>query len=205
MKYIFCLSIIFILFIGCGEKTDNKPVDNKNLMTYDTSDVKTTAVDNPNQSFLLRYKFQKDKDYRYRIAVLSENVQTIKMDTTITQQIKQNLIYILNLKPVEIDQDSAMEINCTFTSVKVDAQANGQSYSYQSGVTKDSAELVKYSVYESILNNPFTVRINKAGEILEIFRADKIVNKYLELNGYSDSVTTDQKNLLKQDVFMTNR
>ena len=200
MKYFSYLLIIFLFFNGCGEKTEEKPVDTKNLMTYDTSDVKTTALDNPDQNFFLRYKFRKDKEYRYRIAALSENMQSIQMDTIITQQIKHNTIYILSLKPIEIEEDSTMEINCSFTSIKLDAQMNGQSFSYQSGVTKDSLELTKYSLYESILNNPFTLRINKLGEILEIYRVDRIINKFLELSNNKDSLTTDEKNYLKQEL-----
>jgi hypothetical protein len=200
MKYFSCLLVIFIFFNGCGEKTEEKPVDTKSLMTYDTSDVKTTAIDDPNQSFFLRYKFRKDKEYRYRIAALSENTQSIKFDTTISQKIKQNAIYILSLKPLEIEEDSTIEISCSFTSIKIDAQINGQSFSYQSGVTKDSLELMKYSLYESILNNPFTVRINKLGEILEVYRVDRIINKFLELSGNKDSVTTEDKNFLKQEI-----
>ncbi len=202
MKYIKYFVLAAFLFVGCGNKSEKnedvkKPQDN---FQYDTSDVKTTPVENPNESFLLRYNFEKGKDYKYRITNISEDHQTIKADTTVSQNVKQTIIYLVNLNLNSTDQDSVNEFNCTISSVKLDADANNQHFSYQSGVTKDSAELDKYVEYEALINNPFALRISKTGEILEIFRADKIVSKFLDMKGFADSVTTDEKLQLRQNI-----
>jgi hypothetical protein len=44
------------------------------------------------------------------------------------------------------------------------------------------------------------VRINKKGEILEVIKADKISNKFLELKGVADTLSVEEKNMVKQDL-----
>jgi hypothetical protein len=100
---------------------------------------------------------------------------------------------LLEITPVEIDQDGTMELNAVITSVKVDVDANGKKLRYESGIVRDTADNIKFAEYECLVNNSFSLRVTKVGEILDIFRADKIANKFLELKGYADSLNADQK------------
>jgi len=202
MKSFLSFVIILLLLTGCGEKKEETTpgkTSEENL-TVDTSDISTTPLENPNESFRMRYSFTLNKDYKYRIATLTDNVQTIKADTTISQRANQNIIYLLSLKPTEIDSDNSTEFVCNFYSVKVEAIVNGQTFTYQSGVTTDSLEKAKYSEYEALINNPFNIRINKVGEVIDIFKADKILSKFLALRNMSDSLASDQKNTIKEQI-----
>jgi hypothetical protein len=93
-----------------------------------------------------------------------------------------------------------MEINAIINSAKVEALANGQKFSYESGSVKDSLEKVKFAEYECLIKNPFSIRVSKTGEILEIFRSDKITNRFLELKGYADSLNSDQKSGIRKNM-----
>jgi len=199
MKYLFLLISITFLFTGCSKK-DAQPVVNKNQFIADTSDIKTSPADNPNEAFLLKYSYEKGKKYNYRVSLVSSDKQVMKTDTTVTQSVKQNTYYLMEITPTEIDQDGVMEINAVINSSKVDALANGQKFSYESGLVKDSTDKVKFAEYECLLKNPFSIRVSKTGEILEIFRADKIANRFIELKGYADSLNTDQKTGVRKNI-----
>lgn len=196
ISVIFALSILF----GCDEKDETSEKTKENNLNVDTTDISTTPMENPNEDFLMRYSFDLNKDYKYRIATLTDNLMTITADTTISQNANQNIVYLLNLKPIEIDNDSTIQFVCNFYSVKVDASVNGQTFSYQSGVTTDSLELAKYSEYEALINNPFNIRISKIGEIIEIFKSDKVLSRFLALRNLSDSVNADQKNMIREQI-----
>lgn len=199
MKYFLGTLLIALLFIGCGDKKEDA-ASNNNQSTYDTSDVVTTPIENPNQKFLLRYKFDKDQIFKYRITSISSDSIKIFADSTINQNIQQTITYILNVKLANMDKDSVEELNCTFKSVKLVADANGKKFNYDSGVTNDSTTKSHYPEYAALVDNPFSVRINKLGEILEVFRADRITDSFLKLKGYSDSVSTEQKNNLRDNI-----
>ena len=202
MKKLILILITGLLLFGCGENAkEQQPESQKDQFTFDTTDIKTSPVDNPDQSFYLRYKLEKGKSYNFRLTAISKDEQTITTkDTTMNQGMDQTMIYNMKFTPGEIDSDSTMEIEAVISSIKVDGTLGDQSVHYQSGITKDSAEIDKYAQYESLVKNPFDLRVSKLGELLDIYRADKIVDKLLDIKGYADSLKTEEKANLKNDM-----
>lgn len=199
MKNFFLLfTVISFLFAGCSKK-EEKPLVNKNQFVTDTSEVKTTPVSNPNESFSLKYKYEKGKKYHYRISSFSSDIETMKTDSSMTQKFNQSNVYLLDLTPTEIDPEGTMEINVVINSIKIDALIDGQKINYISGTVKDTADRAKFAQYEALTNNPFSLRISKAGEIIEIMRVDKIVNKFLEINVKANSMSQEQKGAVKMN------
>lgn len=199
-KFLIILFLSTIIF-GCSKKESDKPADLSAKMKADTTAIKTTPIDNPTQKFNIAYKFEKGKTYQYRIASFSEDNLIIKADTSVTKKIKQSVIYIINVDLANLDKDGVMEFNCEIKSILFNAAVDGQMEMYQSGETKDSTELEKYAQYASLINNPFSVRVGKAGGVLEIFRVDKIVNNFIELNKKSPaSVNQEQRDYLNNNV-----
>ncbi len=199
MKYVFGFIIFSMLIFGCSKKNEQVPVTAASF-AFDSTDIKTTPVSNPNESFSIRYNFEKGKNYNYRLTSLSDDNQTIKADTTILQHVTQNVTYLMTLSLSNVDKDTVMEMACNITSIKLDANANGKKTSYQSGLTKDSTERAQFAEYEALIQNPFSIRITKYGEILEVFRADKIVTKFLELKGTPATVTSEEKDALRKSI-----
>jgi len=201
MKFLFGLILTTLILFGCGEeKKENEKTSGENLYKIDSAEIKTEPVENPNQNFLMRYRLEPDKEYKYRIATISDNRQTIKMDTTISQVVNQKMIYLISVKPTEIDKDSIYEVVCTFTSIKLDALANDQKHSYQSGVTKDSAQLLMFANYEALINYPFNIRVDNFGNIIEIYKTDKIISRFLEIQNLKDSIKTEERNVLRGQI-----
>lgn len=198
MKYILILLFTILTITGCN--SSKKPVKEIDKFAFDTTKVKTYPSAEPNKSVLLEYKLEKGKEYKYRLTTITRSTQILKTDTTLVRDVRQKLIYIVKLLPVDIDKNGVMEIQFTFSDIKLEADANGKHFMYESGVTKDSIEILKYADYVSMINNPFTIRVNKNGEMLELFRADRMLTKLLDLQGYSDSINKIQKNELKNNL-----
>ena len=51
----------------------------------------------------------------------------------------------------------------------------------------------QFAEYEALVNNPFNLRVSKLGAIIDIYKADKILNKFLDIKNLSDSVDAQQK------------
>lgn len=195
------ISFSFVL-ISCGDKK-NEPentLTDKEKYSFDSTDLKTEGVDNSGNPFVMEYKFKKGDKITYRLTTIADNAQTISTDTTITMNVTQKIIYLINLDTKDIDKDGIAEVEFNIGSLKLEAVANGQKYDFEAGKDSDSAKINQYAEFYSLYQNPFTARFNKSGEVLEIFRADRISNKYLELRGIADSISTEEKNLVKQDL-----
>jgi len=202
MKKLFLILLTGLIIYGCGEnKNDQKPEVQKDQFSFDTTDIKANPVENPNESFYMRYKFSKGKEYKFRLTAISKDEQIMSsQDTTLSQGLDQTIVYNITFTPASIDADSTSEMQVVITSIKIDGNYGNEQFHYQSGTTKDSAEINKYAQYESLVQNPFDIRISKVGELLDIFRTDRVVNKLLDIKGYTDSLKSNEKAALKNDI-----
>ena len=191
-----------ILLIACGEK--EKKTEEKDLQqtvaAYDSTDLKTEAISNPDELFKFRYGFKKGEKYTYRLTVISKSQQSIEADSNFTRSFEQTISYLIELSPVEIEKDSSMELQVNCKSFNLSANMGGQEIKYTSNGKPDSADAVKYAEYEAFINNPFNIRISKSGQILDVIRAERVSNKFLELRGLADSIKTEDKLMVKDDL-----
>lgn len=200
MKNFLLLFLLTFIIIGC-KKEEEKPIDIKEKYAIDTSDIKTVKLENQYENFFIKYGFLAAKEYNYRLTNIAENINTVSMnDSTISQKVKQTLTYLINLKILDFDADSIYEIAFRITSVKLEADVDGEKFFYESETTKDSAAKVRYAEYVSVLNNPFNVRISSIGDLIEIYKADRIINEFVKIKGIADSITVAEKDYLKNDM-----
>ena len=202
LKYLLVLIASSLLLISCGDKNNesDKTLTDKEKYSFDSTDLKTEGVDNSGKPFLMEYKFNKGDKTTYRLTTIAENLQTISTDTTLTMNVTQKIIYLIDLDTKDLDKDGVAEVDFKISSLKLEANANGQKYDFEAGKDNDTAKIKQFAEFYSLYQNPFTVRFDKHGEVLEIFKADKISNKYLELRGVADSISAEEKNLVKQDL-----
>jgi len=203
MKKLLVLTLLIVpIFIGCGKKDEPKKEEKTFSTAFDSSEIKAVPIiDGSISSVDLKYGLTKGSEYHYRLTSITDDNQSIKdADTSVAQNIKQALTYLLKLNVKDVDKDGVMEIEFTFTSVKLDATGNGKTFSYQSGNKLSGDDMKNYANYEAVINNPFTSRVAPKGEILEFFRTDRIANKIIELGGLKDSVSLEEKKMLQQQI-----
>ena len=212
IKYIIISILLFILLTGCGEKNkettvkeqiENPGLSGKDKFAVDTADIKTTPLEEPNRNYDLSYRLEKKQNYNYRVSTISSDHQKlISKDTTIDQTITQSIIYLAELNLKDIDKDSIFEVGCNISSIKLELHQlpTQNSISYESGVTPDSIVKQRFAEYDALVNNEFSIRISKYGEISDIYRVDNILNKYLNTKEIADSVTGTQKDQMKMGI-----
>ncbi len=201
-KYFLILTMVSALIISaCGEKKNDSPENSQLDSTaylYDSTEIKAQPI-NDNSNFQLTYNFNKGETIRYRLSTISDNLQTLTTDTSLTMKLHQEVIYVFDFTPKEIDKEGVTEAEIKILGVKLSADINGEKVNFEAGKSLDSAEQKRFAEFLALWNNPFSVRFNKAGEVLEIFRADKIANRFFNLRG-ADSLDTQTKNMVKDEM-----
>jgi len=202
LKQLFVLLFTLILIAACGDNKNEpeKILSDKEKYAFDSTDLKLEGIDNSGKPFLMEYKFKKGDKVSYRLTNISNNVQTMIMDTTISQGVEQKIVYLLDLIVNEVDEEGTSEVDIKVNSVKLEATAGAEYFKFEAGKDTSKEDIKKYAEFQSFYNNSFSVRFNKKGDILEIFRADKISNKFLEIKEAADSLTTEQKSMIRQDL-----
>jgi hypothetical protein len=202
-KFVLLIGSLLLIIIACNDKPDQEEKSTKELSsTFDSSSLQTTELieEESDQSFFMHYKFKPGETINYRMSIVSQNEQHFEADTIMDSSFEQTLIYLINFKTISIDEDDITELQCSVNSINLKASGMGNEITYQSGTQLDSAELIQFAEHESFVKNPFNIRVNKSGELIEIFKTDKILNSFLSLKGLSDSVNAEEKAVLKQDL-----
>ena len=202
LKYLLVLVAFSFILISCGDKNNDpeKTLTDKEKYSFDSTDLKTDGIDDSGKPFLMEYKLKKGDKVVYRLTTISNNTQTITMDTIITAGMSQKIIYLLDLVVKEVDEEGATEAEIKINSIKMEASANGETFNFEAGKDIDSAKTRQFAEFQSLYNNAFSVRFSKKGDILEVFKADKISNKFLELKGAADTISTDESTLIRNDL-----
>lgn len=201
-KYFLIITLLTTLIISaCGEKKSDTPDSSQldsTVYAYDSTEIKAQPVED-NSQFQLTYNFKQGDVTRYRLTTISDNSQTYKTDTSITMKLHQEIVYVFDFIPKETDNDGVTEADIKIVGIKLSADVNGEKHSFEAGKDIDSAKSVRFAEFISLWNNPFSVRFNKSGEVLEVFRADKIANKFFTLRN-ADSLDTQTKNMVREDM-----
>lgn len=203
MKNYFLIVLMFLMVVisACGDKKTEQPEHSgidSTMYSFDSTEIKAQPIED-SSVFQLSYNFVKGEKVRYRLSTISDNSQTLTTDTSLTTKLHQEVIYIFDFMPKEIDKDGVVEADINIVGVKLTADVNGKKYQFEAGKTKDSTDLLQFAEFLALWNNPFSIRFNKAGEVLEVFRADKIANKFFNLRG-ADSVDTQTKTDVKDQM-----
>jgi hypothetical protein len=197
--------ITVFTLIKCGSNNEkNEDSENTNIAVqkFDSTDLPTEVINDleGNNDFNLVYNFKEGESFSYRLTTLSNNGREIVVDSTMKSTFKQEITRIIRFNIISVENDSVAELKCTVTDIKLNATMDDQKFSYQSGNKLDSVDSKRFFEQEGMINNPFSIRITKHGELLDVFRADGIINKYLKLSGLSDSIDVQQKAAYQSDL-----
>lgn len=195
--------LIFFIAIGCGDKKDEPIESAENAFQFDSTDLKLEKAEDDNGLYTLEYKFKKGDRFKYRFSSVSVNQQDISTDTSFTMNLNQTISYIIDMNINEVDNDGVAYIEFNVKSIKIEADYNGEKFDVITTNAPDSVQKMQFAEHYALTENPFTVRVDKKGDLIEFSRIDKIVNKFLQLRELTDSVTTDDKSMLRNSFTQT--
>ncbi|MCK6612784.1 MAG: DUF6263 family protein [Ignavibacteriaceae bacterium] len=197
----FIVMALFLTLTGCDSKEKEPESSGSDLLTVDTSEIKGTPVtDNSFADFDLSYTVTKGNTYKYKLTSITEETQSLQTDTTQTMRAKQQISYLIEVKVEEVEADKTMELSFNFKEVAVDGSFNEEKYKYISSAKNDTSVEDRFLEYQALINNPFNARVDKHGNISEIYRTTKIADKILELRKMKDSISAEEKQSFVQDI-----
>ncbi len=189
MKKIISLSFISFLFaalfISCGGK------ETKSGSSIQTDKLESVSVGA--DKVYLKYKFSKGETFRYKLTTISTNDEVVEADSTMKSKGSQTLTYIFDCDILDVDEDNVAELSIKISDVKFNGEMNGQKISYSSSAKISNEEKLKFMEYETIHNTPYRARVNQRGEVLDVSRIEKMVEKMNEMSPQKQNLTTDRK------------
>jgi len=196
-KLIFLALIIAFFSTGCkSEKAKNQP-ESKATETIDTTSLKPIEVQ---KSVSLKYDLKKNTTLRFRYTNYQKNIQTLQLDSTITGYVEQNVDYVFKLTVKDRESNGNLVVDFYCESIKANASSSeGEKLSYNSeNPPKDSLEILKTKNFDILNQAEFSARVSPTGEVLDIFKSDKIIEKIL--SGATRKPTTEERFAIKNDI-----
>lgn len=202
---IILLSLTIIGFVGCKKQTVKPAQTDAAAMTFDSTSLKTTVLgDEEAKDITLRYRPAIGKTFIYRLTSIMSETGKIIADTTVFPKSSQTVTYALQVKTNEYESDSTLDVTFTVTGIKLHVDMDGKKLDYTSGEKLDSSKRDKFLEYEGLINNSFGARIKPTGEILELYKTDKIVTKLLSLRKISrDTIPQQELAAFEQSIIMS--
>lgn len=180
------ITLVFIsLVVGCG-KSEEKKQEQKISESFETIAL-------PENSIKLRYNFSKGDRFKYKLTTISSSDETIQADSTIKSKLIQTLAYNFDVEILEIDDDNVAEIGINISSVNLDANINGQKITFDSKTELPKEEKQKFMEYAILTNSPYRARVSQRGEVIEVTRLDKMIDKLNSLQQNPQKLTIEQK------------
>jgi hypothetical protein len=189
----FVIVALLALTAGCGKK-DNSKTDVK----QDPNDVNADAYNNLekvniNNSVTLKYNFTKGEKFSYRLTTSTNGNQVIQGDSLVKMKSSQVSSYTFDFTVLDVDKDNIASLNTVISSMKIDADINGQKINYDSKANNTPQVKAQFMEYETITNSPFLVNINSKGEVIRVANLDKIISKLVAAQPKGTKINAEQK------------
>ena len=191
------LLLLITIGTGCGtkdEKQSNKPA----VSSEELSNLK--SVDLKGQKISLKYKFEKGEKFRYKLITTTSTQQTVKADSLMKSTADQTLTYFFDIEVLEVDSDNSAELSINISQIIFDGLINGQKMHYDTKTNVSKDDKIKFVEFETVSNTPFRARVNQKGEILEVTRVDKMVDKMISIQPEMQKMTAEQKSALIKNI-----
>ena len=196
----FIIVALLTLAIGCGKKDGDKTNANLNQNGINTDPYSNLEKVNITNNVTLKYIFTKDEKFSYKLTTVTNNDQSVQGDTLVKMKSNQTVSYIFDFNVLSVDKDNIADLNVVISSMKVDADINGQKVAYDSKANNSPQVKAQFLEYETIINSPFLININSRGEILRVANLEKIVNKLSAAQPQGKKLTAEQKTAFSRSI-----
>ncbi len=200
LKKYFLLLLAFALASGCGKKENKEAEVKQNQNAVNVEAYNNLEKVNIGGNVTLKYQFKKGDKFSYRLTTITMSDQTIHADSVIKSKSNQTTYYTFDFNVKNVDKNNVAEIQATISSMKIDADMNGQKVVYDSKANNSPQTKAQFVEYESITNSPFIVKIDPKGNVVDVTGMDKVVDKFLAAQPPKQKLTADQKSNLVRSI-----
>lgn len=181
MKKLLLLFLMSVALFGCKSKTAKE-------------EVKTESASNVHDQ-ALKYKFKQGDKFTYKVTNSSDASQMMKQGPqSKSAAVNQSVTYLFDMEVKEVDKDGTGEIEISCKAITADLKSpDGKEIKFDSKNKLAATEQAKFADYSSLIDNPYRIRVNYKGEVIEVMRTDKILDKMLSLRGLKDKLSDTQK------------
>ncbi|MCX7797391.1 MAG: DUF6263 family protein [Melioribacter sp.] len=191
-KNILFIVLTITLILSCGKK-EEKVITNKELSKLESINLKGEKV-------LLRYKFEKGDKFKYKLTTITTSQESVQADSLMQSKSNQTTTYIFDIEVVDVDENKTAELDITISSLQLNANINGQKINFDSNKKLTEEDKQKFAEYVTIHNTPFRARVNETGEVIEVFRLDKMIDKINSLQQQKQNLSAEQKSQLAKNL-----
>ncbi len=195
------LLAVFVFVAGCtkkNEKTDEAK-QNQNLINTEAYN-NLEKVNLGNDKVTLQYQFKPGDKFSYKLTTLTSTDQTVQADSTLKSKSNQSATYNFDFNVLKVDKDKNADLSVTISSMKIDADNNGQKITYDSKANNSPEIKSKFMEYETITNMPYNVKLDANGNIVNISNLDKMVEKLNAMQPSNQKLNAQQKEQLKNSI-----
>lgn len=192
----FLLVSSIVLYTGCNSSDQPAAVAGDN--SVDTNYLSLEDVKAASGESKFGYKLEKGDKFTYKIAFINVVSQETKIDTVMSQKMDQQNVLVIDFEVKDVDKDTIAEVEVSTKSIYVKSEINGEKKEYKTGDKLDLAKKLDFGFYEAITTNSFFARVDRNGNIREVFRVDKIVDAVLPQG--KDSIPAQQKEMAADEI-----
>jgi hypothetical protein len=189
----FLVTASILILMACGKSEEKSTTVTADMDKFEPIEIK-------DENIQLRYNFSKGDKFKYKLTTVTNSEESVKTDSTINSKLFQTLTYIFDLDVLEIDEDKVTEIGITISSIKLEANVNGQLITFDSKGEYTPEEKQRFLEYATISNSPYRARVSSRGEVIEVTRLDKMIEKMNELQNEPQKLTIEQKAQLSKNL-----
>jgi Family of unknown function (DUF6263) len=195
MRKFFVLNIIialsFVFAYGCGDKKDDKTLNDKTA----TDLIKKDSITGK-QVVTLKYAVKKGDKFSYKMVAKTSNME--KSPATEDKEMKQEneINYFYTKEVNDVDAAGIISYKMVFDSIFITSSMGEQSIKYNSNVNDSVRKNPAFVQYNSVVKNPFFIRVGSNGEITDVYGLEVIYDSLFKALG--DTLKEAEKEEIRQ-------
>ena len=188
------IAFISVLISGCGDKKDGKTDDGKKD-SISALLIKKDSVTGK-EKVLLKYIVKKGDKFSYKLVAKTSNME--KSPATEEKEVTQNNVinYFYNKEVTDVDATGIITYKTQFDSITITASLADESVNYNSNINDSNKLNPAFFQYNSVIGQPFYMRVTEQGEISDIYGLEKIYENLFKALG--DTLTEQEKSTIKE-------
>lgn len=179
MKKLILLPILFSLIVFGCKKEENKAEAPEKAAVIDTTNIKPIQVQ---ENVSLIYDLKKNSVLRFKLTNYSKNTQTIHLDSVMSGYFEQTVDYYIKVTVKNKEENGNLELDFYCEKIKATGSSStGEKLQFDSeNPPTDSLQKQITKNFDLLVNADFSARLSSTGEVLDIYRSDKIIDKIVE-------------------------